>query len=78
MPPSLRPLLVVLPFAGDGALSRFGDGAIAVRLHELPRIFGDHGLFHDDLLVDDALSGAAGGRSLPAKDRRPPRETSRR
>jgi hypothetical protein len=35
MPPGLRLLLLVSIFAGGGALSRFGDGPIAVRLPEL-------------------------------------------
>jgi hypothetical protein len=46
MPPGLRLLLLVSIFAGDGALSRFGDSPIAVRLPELPRIFSDHSFLH--------------------------------
>src|SRR5271166_610351 len=46
MPPGFRLLLVVVLFGRDGALSRFGDGAVAVGLHQLPRIFVDRDLVH--------------------------------
>ena len=46
MPPGFRILLVFVPLAFDGALSGFGDGAIAMRVLELARIFADHRLFH--------------------------------
>jgi hypothetical protein len=46
MPPGPGLLLVVSSFAGDGALSRRADRAVALRLQQLPCIFADRGLFH--------------------------------
>jgi hypothetical protein len=45
MAPGFRLVLVFDPFALSGALGDFGDGAIAMRVPELARLFADQSLF---------------------------------
>ncbi len=64
-PPSLRLVVVLVPFRFGRTLSRFRNCPLAVRVHKLARVFVDHCRFHKQASSTETHFRAPGTNILP-------------